>query len=219
MVITFNSRANSRHRDLLLSSSFFLPVSLFFPSFFILLQIRPPDPLVRACFSLFQSKLAKSVRSFRYFLLHFLAFLYLLTLFRSSILEPDLHLSFRETEISGELRFASNRDVTVKMELLFEFQSLMIGVDHSVLVFRPRLAWIRLTLVGRFLHPLVRAPDLPRSRRRRIVLFVIVRTYGVVVIVVIYRWRRGRTGATEFATADGDGWTQRAVPRGNSDGR
>lgn len=134
-------------------------------------------------------------------------------------MEPDLHLSFRETEISGELRFASNRDVTVKMELLFEFQSLMIGVDHSVLVFRPRLAWIRLTLVGRFLHPLVRAPDLPRSRRRRIVLFVIVRTYGVVVIVVIYRWRRGRTGATEFATADGDGWTQRAVPRGNSDGR
>lgn len=72
-------------------------------------------------------------------LVEFLALLHLLPLLGPPVLEPDLHLPLRQAEIAGQLRFPPYRYVAAVVELLLELDPLVVGVDDSVLVLRPRL--------------------------------------------------------------------------------
>ena len=65
-------------------------------------------------------------------------FLRLFPILRSPVLEPDFHLTLREVQGCGELGFPSDGDVFRVIEFLLELQPLMIGVNYTVLVFRPR---------------------------------------------------------------------------------
>jgi len=50
------------------------------------------------------------------------------------------YLSFGKSEGGGEFGLASDGDVPRVVEFLFEFKSLVVAVDDSVLVFGARLA-------------------------------------------------------------------------------
>lgn len=50
------------------------------------------------------------------------------------------HLPLREPQICCQLCLPSDCDVPTVMELLFQFQTLMVAVNHTVLVLCPSLA-------------------------------------------------------------------------------
>lgn len=50
-----------------------------------------------------------------------------LLLLHASILEPDLHLSFVESERGGDLDAARSGQVAVEVELLLELGQLLVG--------------------------------------------------------------------------------------------
>lgn len=67
--------------------------------------------------------------------------LVLFALFRSSVLEPYLDLSFGKAQRGRKLRFPSDSYVfVVEGEFFFQFDSLMVRVYHSILVFRSCLS-------------------------------------------------------------------------------
>ena len=64
-----------------------------------------------------------------------------LPLLGASVLEPDLNLALAETELRRQLRFSPYCDVAAEAELLLQFETLVVGVHYSVLVFRAGFAW------------------------------------------------------------------------------
>lgn len=46
----------------------------------------------------------------------------------SSILKPDLDLSFRQTKLMGHFDPSSPREVVIRVEFFFEFQGLVTGI-------------------------------------------------------------------------------------------
>lgn len=60
----------------------------------------------------------------------------LFTFFGPSILEPDFHLSFWQSQVGGQFRFPTDRNVFVdECEFFFQLDTLMVGVDDAVFVF------------------------------------------------------------------------------------
>lgn len=63
----------------------------------------------------------------------------LLPVLGSSVLEPDLHLTIRETDRNSQLRFSLDRDVLVVEELLLQLNLLKLSVDDPIFVLRTSL--------------------------------------------------------------------------------
>lgn len=59
-----------------------------------------------------------------------LGLIFLLPL-HSSVLKPDFYLTFRQAKGMGDLYASSSGEVTVKVELLFQFKRLITGVRLS----------------------------------------------------------------------------------------
>lgn len=114
----------------------------------------------------------------------FFALLDLFPLLGSSVLEPDFHLPFGESQAASEFGFATNGDVATVVELFLQFEPLMIRVDDAVLVFGPRFpCWIDIVVIGRFLHPFVGGSGLLGSAD---VVVVIIRSRHTALLLLIH---------------------------------
>lgn len=51
--------------------------------------------------------------------------------FHATVLKPDFNLAFGEAQHVGYLDAPASRQVAIEMEFLFEFESLVSGVDLS----------------------------------------------------------------------------------------
>ena len=64
----------------------------------------------------------------------FLTLLVLLAFLGASVLKPDLDLPLGKRETLCEFSFSSDGDVATVVELFFQLETLVITVDHAVLV-------------------------------------------------------------------------------------
>ena len=55
-----------------------------------------------------------------------------------SVLKPDLDLPLRKSQGPGQFSLLPDCDVRREEELLLQFEPLLLGVNHPVLVTRPR---------------------------------------------------------------------------------
>merc|ERR1719273_2518286 len=62
------------------------------------------------------------------------AFLHLLPFLCTSVLEPDFPLPFCQVKSLGKFSFSPDCDVSAVVELLFQLESLVVGVNDPVFV-------------------------------------------------------------------------------------
>lgn len=51
------------------------------------------------------------------------------------------YLSFRQIELKSKLSFTFDRDVMAEMKFFLKLQSLIVSVNHTILVFRASFSW------------------------------------------------------------------------------